>query len=125
MDEPRNSFDLTPEQQHTASLLRRLLGKAVADRYIDFCRLAAGAFALNVSRPVAAHALRELDSMLRQVLSVSMEAKAPEEPENANKLDEARKALAMLGCFDKAAIRRAVDGLKPRFSHKKQTRRPG
>jgi hypothetical protein len=123
MDEPHNSFDLSPEQQHTASLLRRLLGKAVADRYIDFCWLAAGAFALNVSRPVAAHALRELDSILRQVLAVSMEAKAPEEPENADKLDEARKALAMLGCFDEAAIRRAVDGLKPRFSHKEQIRK--
>jgi hypothetical protein len=56
-----NTFDLSAEQQNTASLLDRLLGKAISDRYVvDFCRLAAGAFALNVSRPIAAHALREL-----------------------------------------------------------------
>lgn len=74
MDEPHNTFDLSPEQQHTSTLLNRLLGKAIADRYVDFCRLAAGAFALKVSRPMAAHGLRELDSMLRQVLAVPMEA---------------------------------------------------
>jgi hypothetical protein len=43
MEEPVNAFDLPPEQQDTASLLDRLLGKAIADRYVDFCRLAAGA----------------------------------------------------------------------------------
>jgi hypothetical protein len=77
MDQPVNAFDLSPEQQETASLLQRLLGSAIANRYVDFCRLAAGAFALNVSRPMAAHALRELDSMLRGALEVPMEAKAP------------------------------------------------
>jgi hypothetical protein len=40
MEESANTFDLTTEQQHTASLLDRLLGKAIADRYVDFCRLA-------------------------------------------------------------------------------------
>ena len=38
MEEPANTFDLTTEQQHTALLLDRLLGKAIADRYVDFCR---------------------------------------------------------------------------------------
>ena len=123
MDEPRNSYDLSPEQQHTASLLDRLLGKAVADRYVDFCRLAAGAFALKVPRPLAAHALRELDSMLRHVLAVPMEGKVPDKPENASQLDEARKALKALGCFDKDAIRRATESLKPRFGHKTQIRK--
>jgi hypothetical protein len=52
-----NTFALSPEQQDTAVLLRRLLGKAITDRYIDFCRLAVGAFPLIVSRPMAAHAL--------------------------------------------------------------------
>ena len=80
MEQPENTFDLSPEQQETASLLQRLLGKAISDRYADFCRLAAGAFRLNVSRPMAAHALRELDSMLRRVLEVPMEIKAAANP---------------------------------------------
>jgi len=71
MDQPINAFDLSPEQQETASLLQRLLGSAIANRYVDLCRLSAGAFALNVSRPMAAHALRELDSMLRGTLEVA------------------------------------------------------
>jgi hypothetical protein len=33
--EPVNAFDLSPEQQDTASLLDRLFGKAIADRYVD------------------------------------------------------------------------------------------
>jgi hypothetical protein len=32
---------LSPEQQDTAALLNRLLGNAIANRYVDFCRLAA------------------------------------------------------------------------------------
>jgi hypothetical protein len=57
LETPINAFDLTPEQQDTLVLLRRLFGKAIADRYTDFCRLAAGAFDLHVARPIAAHAL--------------------------------------------------------------------
>ena len=76
MEEHANTFELSPEEQDTASLLRRLLGKAIADRYVDFCRLAGGVFALNVSRPVAAHALRELDSMLRHDGSAGARAAA-------------------------------------------------
>jgi len=123
LQELTNAFDLSPEQQDTASLLRRLLGKAVADRYLDFCRLAAGAFALNVSRPMAAHALRELDSTLRHALAVPMEAKVPDQPENAEKIVEARKLLKALGCFDDGAIQRATDGLKPRLNHRAQIRK--
>jgi hypothetical protein len=67
------------------------------DVYVDFCRLAAGAFALNVSRPMAAHALRELDSMLRGALEVPMEARAPETAEDTEKIAEARKQLRVLG----------------------------
>ena len=123
LQELTNAFDLSPEQQDTASLLRRLLGKAVAYRYIDFCRLAAGAFALNVSRPMAAHALRELDSTLRHALAVPMDAKVPDQPENAEKIVEARKLLKALGCFDDGAIQRATDGLKPRLNHRAQIRK--
>src|SRR5438067_114750 len=103
MEERVNTFDLSREQQDTAALLQQLLGKAIADRYVDFCRLAAGAFALNVSRPMAAHALRELDSTLRHVLEAPMEAKAQESPDDPQRLDKAREQLSALG-FDDAAI---------------------
>ncbi len=118
MEEPVNTFDLSPEQQETTSLLDRLLGKAIADRYVDFCRLAAGAFALKVSRPLAAHALRELDSTLRQILEMTMEVKVREQPDEANKREEVRQNLRAVGCFDEAAINRAVEGLRPRVAHK-------
>jgi hypothetical protein len=121
MDQPINAFDLPPEQQETASLLQRLLGSAIANRYVDFCRLAAGASALNVSRPMAAHALRELDSMLRGALEVPMKARAPETPENAEKIAQARQQLRAL-CFEDQVIDRAVRELKPRLNHKQQIR---
>jgi hypothetical protein len=117
MDDRTNAFDLSPEQQDTQSLLRRLLGKAIADRYVDFCRLSGGAFRIEVSRPLAAHALRELDSTLRHVLAVPMEAKNPDQVANADQLDEARRRLSGLD-FDDAAIRLAIESLKPRLSHK-------
>jgi hypothetical protein len=52
MTEPQND-ELTREQQDTCNLLERVLGRAIADRYVDFCRLASGAFELRVSRPVS------------------------------------------------------------------------
>jgi hypothetical protein len=122
MDTPTNAFDLSQERQDTASLLNRLLGNTIADRYVDFCRLASGAFRITVSRPLAAHALRELDSTLRHVLAVPMEAKNPGQPENADQLDKAGKCLSDFG-FDQAVIQRAVDTLKPRISHKTQIRK--
>jgi hypothetical protein len=48
MEEPKNAFELSPEQQETASLLARLLGKAISNRYVDFCRLAAAAFQTSI-----------------------------------------------------------------------------
>jgi hypothetical protein len=122
MEEPVNAFSLSPEQQDTASLVERLLGKAIADRYVDFCRLAAGAFPLKVSLPLAAHALRELDSTFRQVLEVPMEARALDSPDQAKKIKEARKGLKAIG-FDRLAIQRAANSLKPRIAHKTQIRK--
>jgi len=122
LETPINTFDLTPEQQDTLILLQRLFGKAIADRYTDFCRLAGGAFELQVARPIAAHALRELDSLLRHVLEVPMDAKAAEDPETAKKIEKAIQDLIALG-FDEAAIQRATNALKPRFSHKTQIRK--
>ena len=122
MEAPVNAFDLSPEQQDTLARLQRLLGKAIADRYTDFCRLSAGAFDLHVARPIAAHALRELDSMLRRVLEVPMDAKATGDQDHAEKVESALRELAALG-FDQAAIQRASSALQPRFSHKKQIRK--
>jgi hypothetical protein len=121
MDQPINAFDLSPEQQETASPLQRLLGSAIANRYVDLCRLSAGAFALNVSRPMAAHALRELDSMLRGALEVPMEARGPETAKDAEQIAEARKQLRALG-FEDQVIDRAARELKPRLNHKQQIR---
>lgn len=115
MTETQND-ELTREQQDTANLLERVLGRAIADRYVDFCRLASGAFDLNVSRPVAAHALRELDSMLRDALAVPMEVKAVESSIDPERLVRARAALEGLG-FEVAAAEKAVAALKPRVSH--------
>src|ERR1700681_4874645 len=106
-----DTSDLSLEQQNTAALLLRLLGKAISDRYLDFCRLAAGTFALRVPRPVAAHALRELESLIRQVLEVPLDAKAPEIPWDQELVEKARSALVELG-FDNPAIERAIKGLK-------------
>jgi hypothetical protein len=122
LETPVNSFDLTPEQQDTLALLQRLFGKAIADRYTDFCRLAAGAFNLLVARPIAAHALRELDSMLRHVLEVPMEAKASDDTDSEEKISQAKQNLIALG-FDEPSIQRAGNALKPRFSHKNQIRK--
>lgn len=120
MEELPNVYDLSAEQQDTATLLERLLGKPVADRYVDFCRLAAGAFPLLVSYPVAAHSLRELDSIIRYALAVPMEATPPEETEtDMQRRESAIKALVELG-FDAATIKFASDKLKPRINHKDQ-----
>jgi hypothetical protein len=65
MENSANTFDLSPEQRDTARLLDELLGQAIAARYEDFCRLSSGAFTINAAKPMALHALRELNSMLR------------------------------------------------------------
>ncbi len=90
---PRESqleaFALAPEQQHTVVLLERLLGRAIANRYVDFSRLAASATGLRVSRPLAAHALRELESMIRASLVVPMDANAALDEQDAKRSKKA------------------------------------
>ena len=108
---------LSAEQADTDRLLRRLLGTAIADRYGDFCRLASGRLPLAVSRPLAGHAMRELDSLIRHVLAVPMDARAVDDPEQTKQRADARKALIEMG-FDEAAAQRAEAALKPRLSHK-------
>ena len=119
MDEQTNACELTPEQEDTAQRLRRLFGQIVADRYVDFCRLAAGAVRLRVSQPHAAHSLRELDSMLRHVLAVPLDVKAIENPEDVAKLERAREALMAVG-YEQAQVHEATKKLRPVLSHKVQ-----
>ncbi|MEF2270583.1 hypothetical protein V3C40_27705 [Janthinobacterium sp. LS2A] len=120
MTESNESGELSAEQQDTTNLLERLLGRAISDRYVDFCRLASGAFKLRVARPLAAHALRELDGILTRSLIASLEIRPIEESIDPQHI-KAREELSRLG-FDDAAINKAVDALKPRTSKANQIR---
>src|SRR6266481_10005122 len=82
-------FALTPEQRDTGALLERLLGTAVAERYVDFLKLAEGSTDLRVTIPLAGHALREIEGTIRDALAASMDAEMEQddvdtytEPEN-------------------------------------------
>src|ERR1700719_3910803 len=119
MEDESANFALTPEQQDTASLLERLLGRAVANRYVDFSRLAASATGLRVARPMAAHSLRELESMIRSSLEVPMDAKVTLAEDDEKRSDQGIKALKELG-FDEGALQRAKAALAPRHNHAKQ-----
>jgi hypothetical protein len=110
---------LSAEQADTDRLLRQLLGTAIADRYADFCRLASGTLPLTVSRPLAGHALRELDSLVRHVLAVPMEAQAVDNDEQAKLRRNARRMLKKIG-FPDGAVQRAGEALKPKISHRTQ-----
>lgn len=122
MEDPTASSGLTEEQLATDLLIRRLLGTAIADRYSDFCRLASGTLPLAVSRPLAGHALRELDSLIRHVLAVPMEAKAPDNPEQKKLRRKAHQLLKSMG-FDETAAQRAAGALRPKHSHRSQIQR--
>lgn len=118
-EDSADPLGLSQEQADTDRLLRQLLGTTIADRYVDFCRLSSGQLPLIVSRPIAGHALRELDSLIRSVLAVPMDARAGDDDQQEATRREARKLLKKMG-FDDAAVQRAGDGLKPRFSHRSQ-----
>jgi hypothetical protein len=111
------AFVLSPEQEDTVALLDRLFGRAIANRYDDFCRLAASATELRVSRPLAVHALRELESMVRSSLEVPMDAKL--QPVKDQRETQVRAALKALG-YDNDAVREAIKGLAPRLNHATQ-----
>src|SRR5262245_25586374 len=117
-DQPDVSF-LSAEQADTNRRIQQLLGTAVAYRYVDFCGVASRTFPLIVSAPLAGHALRELDSLVRHVLAAPMEARAADSAEEAKRRREARAKLKEMG-FDEPALQRAEKALKPAFSHKKQ-----
>jgi hypothetical protein len=117
-----NSLGASAEQQDTFRLVDQLLGATVADRYLDFCRLSAGDTGLRVSRPLAAHALRELDSMIRRSLEVPFELKDAETAEPPQSLQQTHEALLHLG-YDERATLRALRELTPQTTHETQIRK--
>jgi hypothetical protein len=117
----RVPFLLTPEQQDTGALLERLLGTAMAERYVDLLKLTAEATGLNVTIPLAGHALREMESTIRLTLGASMDAEAEQEVDTAQS-EKVAEALRPLG-YSKDDIDRAVKSLQPRASHAAQIRK--
>ncbi|WP_156434088.1 hypothetical protein [Bradyrhizobium retamae] len=80
----------------------------MADRYVDFCRLSAGALPLRVSIPLAAHALRELESVLRQTLAGPMKIAADVTPDDLAKVEATRKHLHAAGFNDDQSRRQGT-----------------
>lgn len=113
----RDELDLSEEQRNTTELLNQLLGQAFADRYVDFCRLAGAKVSLRVSRPLAAHALREFESSLRQTLTIVILPPPPASEAEQAQLAQAAAALTQLG-FDESATRRAMGALPKRRNHR-------
>lgn len=119
LTDPPEVFALTPKQQNTVGLLERLLGRAIANRYVDFSRLAASATGLRVSRPLAAHALRELEGMIRSSLVVPMDAGVTFDEQDTNRSEKAAEILKEIG-YDNEVIERAQKELGPRLNHATQ-----
>ncbi|WP_429818438.1 hypothetical protein [Ensifer sp. B1-9] len=113
---------MSEEQRHTTSLLQRLLGKRTAGRYVDFCRLAAGTPPLRVSVPLAGHAMREIDALLRQLLATPADLTVAASPQTKDRLEQAGAALRALG-FNQQAAGRAAKALIPNLSHREQIER--
>src|SRR5467141_2084064 len=93
----KEPFALTPEQRDTGALLERLLGTAVAERYVDFLKLAAGATDLRVTIPLAGHALREIESTIRVTLAASMDAESEQDDGDSEQAGKVAAALSPLG----------------------------
>ncbi|WP_029084402.1 hypothetical protein [Bradyrhizobium sp. th.b2] len=122
MQQSPSSIVLSPEQAGTTSLLRQLFGNAVASRYVDFCKLVGGELPLHATRTLAAHALRELDALLRQVLASPFDAVIRDDPSEKALRKKARKSLKEIG-FDEEARQRADGALKPQLNFKRQVER--
>jgi len=112
----------TSEQIATAETLRLLLGPAVANRYMDFCQLVSGTLPLHTIRPLAAHALRELEALVRAVLATPMDAVLVESPEAKVVRKKAVKAVKAFG-YDDEVLQGVSKQLEPRLNHKRQIER--
>lgn len=113
---------LTSEQTATAETLRLLLGAAVANRYLDFCQLVSGALPLHTTLPLAAHALRELEALVRAVLAAPMDAVIAESPEAKIQRRKAVESLKAFG-YDDDALQGVSGKLEPRVNHRLQIER--
>src|SRR5262249_37564128 len=122
MEEEIKSIELSPEQRDTATLLKDLLGQAIADRYVDICRLSAGAFELRVSAPLAAHAMREFESKLRNILKTPIDAVSQITAEDEARIADACELLKKTG-LDADTEQRVAKALEPRTNHKDQIRK--
>lgn len=122
MEEEIKNIELSPEQLDTATLLKGLLGQAMADRYVDVCRLSAGAFDLRVSAPVAAHAMREFESTLRSILEAPMDAVAQKTAEDEARIAKVCELLKQTD-LDADTMQRVIKALEPQTSHKNQIRK--
>src|ERR1700692_4955203 len=120
MQQPTLPAGLSPEQTQTVTLLRQLQGSAIANRYLDFCKLANGGIPLHTTRTLAGHAMRELESLLRQVLAAPMDAVAPDDPAEELRREKALKALKKDSGYDAETLQRARKALRPSLSHKKE-----
>ena len=89
-----------------------------AVQYI-FCRLCSGRLPLKVSRPLAGHALRELDSSIRSVLAAPMDALPQEDEQQVKRRADALRTLKDMK-FDEETLQRADQALKPKLSHRTQ-----
>jgi hypothetical protein len=121
-ERPQQPLDLSAEQLDNSQMLRELLGPAFSVRYEDFCRLSMGKFDLNTSLLMAAHALREFDSMLRTTLAEPMGAKPPDDPTLSDKLAKTRRKLLEIG-WNEATVTDVLKGLKPKDSYRDQIKR--
>jgi hypothetical protein len=119
-EDDKLAFDaLSAEQADTNRLVRQLFGTAVADRYVDFCLLCSGRLPLKVSRPLAGHALRELESSIRSVLAAPMGALPQEDEQQAKKRQEALRVLKDMK-INQETLQRVDKELKPRLNHRTQ-----
>ncbi len=121
--EKQDEADLSDEQREIIKTLRHLLGQTFADRYVDFCLLVSGNLPLRVSRPLAAHALREFESSLRKTLKIYIKygkrskiRQTISSGEQKN-LQRAAQALSKLG-FDELATQRAIKALPAPRHHR-------
>jgi hypothetical protein len=122
MSQIESRLPLTSERTATAETLRLLLGTAVANRYMDFCQLVSGTLPLHTTLPLAAHALRELEALVRAVLAAPMDAVVAESPEAKIQRKKAVESLKAFG-YDDDALQGVSGKLEPRVNHRLQIER--
>ena len=74
------------------------------------------------SRPLAGHALRELDSSIRSVLAASMDALPQEDEQQVKRRADVLRTLKDMK-FDEETLQRADQALKPKLNHRTQIER--